>query len=106
MMKEEKKVSIWSIDMSHKERGQWGKGSRVHRYLITRCEAEQDDCTHLKVANLHGSRTAQNVRSCPHQPRSLDLSPSLDDLRLSGPLALRRHTERILEFLREHDIFY
>jgi len=58
----------------------------------------------LEVANLHGWSAAENVGGLSHQFGRLDFGASSDDLGFTGPLALRGHRQRVLQFLAEDDV--
>lgn len=58
----------------------------------------------LKVSDLHSGRRRQNIRSLAHKLRTLHLRSRRNDLRLTRPLALSGHGERVLQVLAEDDV--
>lgn len=58
----------------------------------------------LQIADLHGWSAAQDVGSLTHEFGRFHFSTRCDNLGLPGSLALCRHGERVLQFLREDDV--
>lgn len=85
---------------------------KLLRHRLTRSRQENDlavcSLSHrlhsFQVSDLHSRSRREDIGGLSHQFGALDFGAGLDDLCLTGSLALGGHGQRVLELLAEDDV--